>query len=95
MQYHCAMPPDQASAQLDFDAIGRALVALCGAQHALGHANASGTVRDYALRPDDAAAGFVWDMFAGEKGDADARWRLADFVKRHGLLDVIAEAVAR
>ena len=89
------MPQDQASAQLDFDAIGRALVALCGAQHALGHATASGTVRDYTLRPDDDAAGFVWDMFAGERGDADARRRLAGFVKRHGLLDLIAEAVTR
>ena len=89
------MSQDQASAQLDFDAIGRALVALCGTQHALGHANASGTVRDYTLRPDDDAAGFVWDMFAGERGDADARRRLAGFVKRHGLLDLIAEAVTR
>ena len=89
------MPKDQASAQLDFDAIGRALVALCGAQHALGHATASGTVRDYTLRPDDDAAGFVWDMFAGEKGDAGARRRVAEFVERHGLLDLIAEAVAR
>ena len=89
------MAQDQASAQLDFDAIGRALVALCGTQHALGHATASGTVRDYTLRPDDDAAGFVWDMFAGEKGDADARWRLADFVKRHCLLDLIADAVTR
>lgn len=89
------MAQDQASARLDFDAIGRALVALCGTQHALGHANASGTVRDYTLRPDDDATGFVWDMFAGGTGDADARRRLADFVKRHGLLDLIAEAVAR
>ena len=89
------MSQDQASAQLDFDAIGRALVALCGTQHALGHANASGTVRDYTLRPDDDAAGFVWDMFAGETGDADARWRLADFVERHGLLDLIADAATR
>ena len=62
---------------------------------ALGHANASGTVRDYALRPDDDAAGFVWDMFAGETGDADARWRLADFVERHCLLDLIADAATR
>ena len=89
------MPNTDASAHPDYDAIGRSLVALCAAQHALGHANASGTVRDYVPRPEDAAGAFVWDMFAGESGDADARWRLADFVARFGLLDVVADAATR
>ena len=55
LQYHCAMPDTDASAHPDYDAIGRSLVALCATQHALGHANASGTVRDYVPRPEDAA----------------------------------------
>ena len=97
--YHCAMPQGDASAQLDFDAIGRALVALCGAYHALGHVSAVGTVQDYAPSPDGYYESFVWDMFSACSLKAvvneEPRARLAEFVDRHGLLDLIAEAVAR
>ena len=77
--------------------IGAAVVSLCGTFQALGHVSPVGSVVDYVARPADEAGGFVWDMFriCEFTGDAAARDRLADFAERHGILDLIAEAVAR
>lgn len=77
--------------------IGAHVVQLCGTFQALGHVNPSLSIRPYIARPDTETGGFVWDMFsvclAG--GDPDAAARLADFAERHGVLELIAEAVTR
>lgn len=77
--------------------IGAHVVQLCGTFQALGHVSPAGSIDPYITRPDTGPGGFVWDMFSVCRvgGDPAASARLADFSDRHGLLDLIAEAVTR
>ena len=82
----------------DYAAIGASLIGIIAAQYAMGHVNPQSSCRDY-IDP----AGLTWQqqftrdvILTTDIGrNADAERRIAQFVERQGLLDVIADAVAR
>jgi Zn-dependent peptidase ImmA (M78 family) len=80
----------------DLTELGASFVMMIGVQHVLGHQRASSTADDYIdrsiLTPMQA---IVRDAFAVciLADRPDERERLAAFVERYGLLDVVAEAM--
>lgn len=76
---------------------GEVALLLIGQSVAVGHRSPNGVV-EYADRPADEIGAAVWDAFAATRLEAwskESTARLAEFVDRRGLLDLIAEAVSR